>query len=56
MTNYYQTRDEPHYQVVSYLSKSEKAKLKTHCVSNNITMSQYIKNLILNNLNNRNEQ
>lgn len=56
MTNYYQTRNQPHYQVVSYLTKLQKAKLKAHCATNNITMSSYIKTLILNNLNNTNEQ
>ena len=54
MTNYYQTRNQPHYQVVSYLTKLQKAKLKAHCATNNITMSSYIKTLILNNLDNTN--
>lgn len=47
MTNIYGSRKEPMYQVVSYLSKSEKAKLKTHCAVNNITMSTFMKDLIL---------
>lgn len=43
--------DEPMYQVVSYLTKSERLLLKTHCAVNNITMSTFMKDLILKELN-----
>ena len=39
------------YQVITYLTESEKYKLKTHCAGHKITMSKYIKNLIAESLN-----
>ena len=44
------------YQVITYLTESEKHNLKTYCSANKTTMSNYIRTLILNNINNTNEQ
>lgn len=38
-------------QVITYLTADEKYKLKLHCLKQNITMSKYIKTLVLNSLN-----
>ena len=51
MSNYKRTNGEQVFPVTAYLTEKEKLRFKTHCVSNQVTMSNYIKNLILGKLN-----
>lgn len=37
------------HQVITYLTPEEKVRLKEYCCSNKITVSNYLRNLILNN-------
>ena len=45
--------DDERHQVITYLTPEEKVRLKEYCYSNKTSVSNYLRNLILNNYENK---